>query len=89
MTQKRNADVLSNQEDGFHKLVKQRGQAIANHEKRSKTSNILILKDSRGICLVCSDLSNGNQNHTFELIQNIEKMNSTSRFCGITGKGFS
>ena len=45
--------------------------------KKSETSNMLILKDSRGTPLACSDLFEGNHNDSFNFIP----MNRDSFHC--------
>lgn len=81
-------DMSSIQLDGTHTPVKRGGQAVAYQgRKKTKTSNMLILTDSRGIPLACSDPIDGNHNDAFELVQTVEKMNKTIQTCGIATDG--
>lgn len=81
-------DMSSIQLDGTHTPVKRGGQAVAYQgRKKSKTSNMLILTDSRGIPLACSKPIDVNQNDAFELVQTVGKMNNAIRSCGIATDG--
>jgi len=48
---------------------------------------MLILTDSRGTPLACSDPIDGNHNDAFELAQTVEKMNDSIQSCGIATNG--
>ena len=81
-------DMSSIQLDGTHTPVKRGGQAVAyQRRKKAKTSNMLILTDSRGMPLACSDPIDGNHNDAFGLVQTIEKMNNAIQSCGIATDG--
>lgn len=61
-------DMSSVQLDGSHTPAKRGGQEVAYQgRKKSKTTNILIMTDSRGIPIACSDPVAGNHNDAFEL----------------------
>ena len=71
-------DMSSIQLDGTHTPVKRGGQAVAYQgRKKTKTSNMLILTDSRGIPLACSDPIDGNHNDAYKLVSNMDKMIET------------
>ena len=77
-------DMSSIQLDGTHTPVKRGGQAVAYQgRKKSKTSNMLILTDSRGTPLACGDPVEGNHNDAFNLVQTVEKMIDNIQSCGI------
>ncbi len=81
-------DMSSIQLDGTHTPVKRGGQAVAYQgRKKAKTSNILVLTDSRGTPLVCSDPIDGNHNDAFELAQTIGRMNNAMQSYGIATDG--
>lgn len=62
-------DLSSIQLDGTHTPTKRGGEAVAYQgRKKSKTSNMLILTDNRGMPLACSDPIAGNHNDAFELV---------------------
>ena len=68
-------DMSSIQLDGTHTPTKRGGEAVAYQgRKRSKTSNMLIITDSKGIPLACSEPIAGNHNDAFELVENVDKM---------------
>ncbi len=70
--------MSSIQLDGTHTPVKRGGQAVAYQgRKKAKTSNMLILTDSLGIPLACSDPIDGNHNDAYELVSNMGKMVET------------
>jgi len=81
-------DMSSIQLDGTHTPVKRGGQAVAYQgRKKSKTSNMLILTDSRGMPLACSDPVEGNHNDAFDLVPTVEKMISNIQSCEIATDG--
>lgn len=68
-------DMSSIQLDGTHTPVKRGGQAVGYQgRKKSKTSNMLIITDSQGIPLVCSDAVAGNHNDAYELEGTVDNM---------------
>lgn len=80
--------MSSIQLDGTHTQTKRGGQAVAYQgRKKAKTSNMLILTDSRGIPLACSDPIRGNHNDAFELVPTIEKMLDNIQSCEIVIDG--
>ena len=65
---KNKLDMSSIQLDGSHTPAKRGGQAVAYQgRKKSKTTNILFLTDSKGLPLVISQPTAGNHNDLFEL----------------------
>jgi transposase len=68
-------DMSSIQLDGTHTPSKRGGQAVGYQgRKKSKTSNMLILTDSQGIPLACSEPASGNHNDAYELEKTVDKM---------------
>ena len=68
-------DMSSVQLDGTHTPTKRGGQAVGYQgRKKSKTSNMLILTDSQGIPLACSEPTSGNHSDAFELEKTVGKM---------------
>jgi transposase len=68
-------DMSSIQLDGSHTPTKRGGEAVGYQgRKKSKTSNMLIITDARGVPLSCSDPIAGNHNDAFELNETVEKM---------------
>jgi transposase len=68
-------DMSSTQLDGSHTPAKRGGQAVAYQgRKRSRTSNMLILTDNRGVPVACSQAIGGNHNDAFELEENVAQM---------------
>ena len=68
-------DMSSVQLDGTHTPTKRGGQAVGYQgRKKSKTSNMLILTDSQGIPLACSEPTSGNHNDAYELEKTVGKM---------------
>jgi len=81
-------DMSSIQLDGTHTPAKRGGEAVAYQgRKRSKTSNMLIITDSKGIPLACSDPIAGNHNDAFELVKNVDKMLNNIRLSNISTEG--
>ena len=72
---KSSLDMSSVQLDGTHTPAKRGGEAVAYQgRKKCKTSNMLILSDSKGIPIACSDPIAGNHNDAFELTKNFDGM---------------
>jgi len=72
---KHQLDMSSIQLDGTHTPTKRGGEEVAYQgRKKCKTSNMLIISDSRGIPLACSDAISGNHNDAYELVENVENM---------------
>jgi len=68
-------DMSSIQLDGTHTPAKRGGQAVGYQgRKKSKTSNMLIITDSQGIPLTCSDPISGNHNDAYQLVDTVDKM---------------
>ena len=62
-------DLSSIQLDGTHTPAKRGGVSVAYQgRKKSKTTNTLIVTDSQGIPLACSDPIAGNHNDAFKAI---------------------
>lgn len=81
-------DMSSIQLDGTHTPTKRGGQAVGYQgRKKSKTSNMLILTDSQGIPLACSDPMSGNHNDAYELEKTVDKMLSNIRSSKINTDG--
>jgi len=60
---------------GIHTPAKSGGGAVAYQGRiKCKTSNMLILSDSKGIPIACSDPVVGNLNDAFELTKNFDGM---------------
>jgi transposase len=68
-------DMSSVQLDGTHTSVKRGGKAVGYQgRKKNKTTNMLILTDSKGIPLACSDPIAGNHHDSYELVKHVEQM---------------
>jgi len=68
-------DLSSIQLDGTHTPAKRGGESVAYQgRKKSKTTNSLIITDSQGIPLACSEPIAGNHNDAFELKETFHKM---------------
>jgi len=68
-------DMSSIQLDGTHTPAKPRRRSgRLPREKENKTSNMLIITDSQGIPLACSDPVSGNHNDAFELEKTVARM---------------
>lgn len=81
-------DMSSIQLDGTHTPAKRGGQAVGYQgRKKCKTSNMLILTDSQGIPLVCSDPISGNHNDAYELETTVDKMLKNLQSSGILING--
>jgi len=81
-------DMSSVQLDGTHTPTKRGGEAVAYQgRKKSNTSNMLIITDSQGIPLACSEAIAGNHNDAFELVKNVDKMLKDIRLSNISTEG--
>lgn len=61
--------------DGTHSLAKKAGESVGyQHRKKGKTSNVLILTDSRGIPISIGAILSGNHNDLFEIVPQFSKM---------------
>ena len=81
-------DMSSIQLDGTHTPTKRGGQAVGYQgRKKSKTSNMLILTDSQGIPLACSEPTSGNHNDAYELEKTVDKMLGNIRSSNIHTDG--
>ena len=61
-------DMSSIQLDGSHTPCKRGGEAVDYQgRKKCKTSNLLLITDSRGVPLACSEIIAGNHNDAHEL----------------------
>ncbi len=68
-------DLSSIQLDGTHTPAKRGGESVAYQgRKKSKTTNSLIITDSQGIPLACSEPIAGNHNDAFELEETFHSM---------------
>lgn len=68
-------DMSSIQLDGTHTPTKRGGEAVEYQgRKKCKTSNLLIITDSQGIPLACSDAISGNHNDLYDLKENAQQM---------------
>jgi len=68
-------DMSSIQLDGTHTPTKRGGEAVGYQgRKKSKTSNMLIITDSQGIPLSCSNPIAGNHNDAHDLVKTVDKM---------------
>ena len=81
-------DMSSIQLDGTHTPTKRGGEAVGYQgRKKCITSNMLILTDSNGIPLACSDPVAGNHNDAFELVETFEQMVSDIKLSDIRTDG--
>ena len=61
--------------DGTHSLAKKAGEEVGyQHRKKGKTSNVLILTDSRGIPISIGEILSGNHNDLYEIVPQFSKM---------------
>jgi len=61
--------------DGTYTSKKRGGAAVGYQGyKKSKTSNMLIITDSQGIPLTCSNPIAGNHNDAHDLVKTVDKM---------------
>jgi transposase len=68
-------DLSSVQLDGTHTPAKRGGEAVGYQgRKKCKTSNMLILSDSNGIPIACSEPIAGNHNDAYQLVPNFKMM---------------
>jgi transposase len=81
-------DMSSVQLDGTHTPVKRGGESVGYQgRKKSKTTNLLILTDSRGVPLACGDPVAGNHHDSYELIAQVEQMWSAIESAQINTEG--
>lgn len=81
-------DLSSIQLDGTHTPAKRGGESVAYQgRKKSKTTNTLIITDSQGIPLACSDPIAGNHNDAFKLVKTFRKMIHSVQLADIPVKG--
>lgn len=68
-------DMSSIQLDGTHTPTKRGGGAVGYQgRKKCKTSNMLIITDSQGTPLACSDPISGNHNDAHDLVKTVGRM---------------
>lgn len=85
---KQHLDMSSIQLDGTHTPVKRGGEAVGYQgRKKCSTSNMLVISDSQGIPLACSEPISGNHNDAYNLIGTMGKMVSDIRSSGIRTDG--
>ena len=81
-------DLSSIQLDGTHTPTKRGGQAVDYQgRKKCKTSNMLILTDSRGTPIACSEPVAGNHNDAYNLESTVEQMLTNIRSSNISTEG--
>lgn len=81
-------DMSSIQLDGTHTPTKRGGEAVGYQgRKKCKTSNMLVLTDSNGIPLACSDPVAGNHNDAYNLVNIAKGMMSDIKLSGIRTDG--
>lgn len=81
-------DMSSIQLDGTHTPAKRGGNSVAYQgRKKSKTTNTLIITDSQGIPLACSDPIAGNHNDAFKLVKTFQSMIQSVQLANIPVKG--
>jgi transposase len=86
-THKHLLDLSSIQLDGTHTPAKRGGESVAYQgRKKSKTTNSLILTDSQGIPIACSEPIAGNHNDAFKLVETFDKMIQSVKQANISVK---
>jgi len=81
-------DMSSIQLDGTHTPAKRGGKSVAYQGiKKCKTTNALILTDSQGILLACSDPIAGNHNDAYHLVGIFDNMAVTVQYSNIATNG--
>lgn len=81
-------DMSSIQLDGTHTPTKRGGQAVDYQgRKKCKTNNMLIITDSKGIPVACSDAVAGNHNDLYNLEETAEQMFKNIRKSKISTEG--
>jgi hypothetical protein len=81
-------DFSSIQLDGTHTPTKRGGEAVDYQgRKKCKTSNMLILVDSRGTPVACSEPIAGNHNDAYNLEATVEQMLTNIRSSTISTEG--
>ena len=85
---KSSLDLSSIQLDGTHTPTKRGGQAVFYQgRKKCKTSNMLLMTDSKGTPLACSEPIAGNHNDAYNLEQTVGKMLKNMRSSNIPTDG--
>ncbi|MEZ5196145.1 MAG: transposase family protein [Bacteroidales bacterium] len=70
--------------DGTQSLIARGGQAVGYQgRKKAKTSNMLVLTDSQGIPLACSEAISGEHNDAYQLEEFVENMFESLRSSNI------
>ncbi len=81
-------DMSSIQLDGTHTPTKRGGEAVDYQgRKKCKTSNMLIITDSQGLPVACSDPIAGNHNDAYELKKNVQQMIHSLEASNISTEG--
>ncbi len=81
-------DLSSIQLDGTHTPAKLGGKSVAYQgRKKSKTTNTLIITDSQGIPVACSDPIAGNHNDAYNLVEIFTKMIKSVQLADIPVEG--
>lgn len=81
-------DMSSIQLDGTHTPAKRGGEAVGYQgRKKSITSNMLILSDSQGIPIACSDPISGNHNDAYNLVETVNNMLENIQSSNISTQG--
>ena len=81
-------DLSSIQLDGTHTPTKRGGEAVDYQgRKKCKTSNMLILADSRGTPVACSEPVAGNHNDAYNIEATVEQMLKNIRASQISTDG--
>ena len=81
-------DMSNIQLDGTHTPAKRGGKGVDYQgRKKCKTSNLLIITDSRGTPITCSHVIAGNHNDAHELCKHMQLMLKNIQASGIDVKG--
>lgn len=81
-------DFSNGQLDGSHTPAKRGGEQVAYQgRKKSKTTNMLFISDSKGNMLSCSDPIAGNHNDLYKIEKHFEDMLKTLDKAGIATEG--
>ena len=81
-------DMSNIQLDGTHTPAKRGGKGVDYQgRKKCKTSNLLIITDSRGTPITCSHVIAGNHNDAHELCKHMQLMLKNIQASGIAIKG--
>lgn len=85
---KNKLDLSSIQLDGSHTPVKRGGEKVGYQGiKKCKTTNLLILSDSKGIPLACSNLIAGHHHDAYQLVATTTPMFDTIESADIPTEG--